>query len=306
MSNKDNKIMKFGSDVALASFLNERYLVQIKNFFTDEKKALKFLSSVRSDIQRNPKLLECEPLTIVNSYMTMAQLGFLPSSVSGEAYVLPYNNTKKELVNGKESWIKVMEAQFQMGYQGLVTLFYQAGIEKITSDIVRKNDKFSLVNGEMRHEIDLTLSNKERGEAIGAYVKIVFRGVENMRYMNAKDILEHAQKFSKSYDATGKYSPWNPANDPELNMWRKTVLKQMSKYLPKNEIINKAIELDNKDSIIADRLEVANRESQNLKMGNLLTNEINNDNDKEKGGEENQDEVPSAESDEINPFKQRK
>lgn len=299
MSNKDNKIMKFGSDVALASFLNERYLVQIKNFFADEKKALKFLSSVRSDIQRNPKLLECEPMTIVNSYMTMAQLGFLPSSVSGEAYVLPYNNSKKE----GDSWVKVLEAQFQMGYQGFVTLFYQAGIEKITSEIVRKNDKFSLVNGELRHEIDLTLSNKERGEAIGAYVKIVFRGVENMRYMNAKDILEHAQKFSKSYDATGKYSPWNPANDPELNMWRKTVLKQMAKYLPKNEIINKAIELDNRDSIIADRLDSAINESQGLKMGNLLnTNEKNNAKKESIGKEENKDEVPSSESDEVNPF----
>lgn len=289
MTNKDNKIQKFSNDVSLAGYLNDRYLVQIKNFFSDEKKALKFLSSVRADIQKNPKLLECDAESLVNSYLTMAQFGFLPSIISGESYVLPYN------IKGS------MTAQFQMGYQGFVTLLYQAGMSKITSEIVRKNDKFSYINGEMRHEVDLTLSNKERGEAIGAYVKVLFRGEESVRYMNAKDILAHGQKFSKSYNLTGQYSPWNPANDPELNMWRKTVLKQMQKFLPKNEIINKAIELDNRDSIIADRLEVASQESQSLKMSNLLTNE--NKTNKEKSKEENKAEVPSAESDEVNPFK---
>lgn len=302
MASKDNKIMKFGSDIAVASFLNEKYLVQIKNFFSDEKKALKFLSSVRADIQRNPKLLECDPISLVNSYITMAQMGFLPSNVSGEAYVLPYNNSKKETINGKESWVKVMEAQFQMGYQGFVTLFYQAGIEKITAEVVRKNDKFSYVNGEMRHEVDLTKSNSERGEVVGAYVKVTFRGVDSVKYMNAKDILEHAKKFSKSFDLSGKYSPWNPANDPEYTMYKKTVLKQMSKFLPKNEIINKALELDNRDSIIADRLGVANQESETLKMGNLLNN--GKENKEDKGQEENQDEVSGAESyEDVNPFK---
>lgn len=290
---KNNKLVtRFSDDLSLASYINANYITQIKNFFGDDKKAMKFLSSVRADVQRTPKLLDCTPDSLVNSYITMAQMGFLPSNISGETYVLPYN------IKGQ------MVAQLQVGYQGFVTLLYTAGVTKITSDIVRKNDKVSLVNGEMRHEIDPTLSNKERGEAIGAYVSVLFRGEVSTRYMNAKDILAHGQKFSKSFSPTGQFSPWNPANDPELNMWRKTVLKQMQKFLPKNEIIYKAIEIDNKDSIIADRLEVASQDSQNLKMGNLLTtNEIKNDNKEKEGGEENQDEVPSAESDEINPFK---
>ena len=41
-----------------------------------------------SSVQKLPALLECEPLTVVNSFMTMAQLGLMPSDVSGEAYVL--------------------------------------------------------------------------------------------------------------------------------------------------------------------------------------------------------------------------
>lgn len=255
----------------LKKFLATNYLKQIKNFFGNEQQALKFMSSVMADVQRNPKLIECTPISLVNSYITMAQLGFMPSNVSGESYVLPYNNSKKV----GNQFVSVMEAQFQIGYQGLVTLFYQAGIEKITSEIVRKNDKTSFVDGVLRHEIDLTKSNAERGEPVGAYVRITFRGVDNVKYMNAKDILEHGKRFSKSYDPKGKYSPWNPENDPELHMWRKTVLKQLSKNVPKNENINRAIALDNKDSVLADRIDAAKGDTEKLSMGNLLTNDQN-------------------------------
>jgi len=31
-------------------------------------------------------------------------------------------------------------------------------------------------------------------------------------------------------------------------MWKKTVLKQLVKYLPKNEVIAKAIEIDNEEA----------------------------------------------------------
>ena len=255
------------SETDLKLFLATNYMAQIKNFLGDEQKALKFLSSVMADVQRNPKLLECTPPSIINAYITMAQLGFMPSGVSGESYVLPYNNSKKV----GNAWVKVMEAQLQVGYQGLVTLFYKAGCEKITSGIVRKNDKATMVDGELRHEVDLGLSSVERGEAIGAYVSVLFRGEKNTKYMNGKDILAHAKNFSKSYDPDGKNSPWNPENDPELTMWTKTVLKQQSKLLPKNETINIAISIDNKDSRISDvKDKVAMGE---LSMGNFLNKE---------------------------------
>ncbi len=286
MADKTQEVVAFKSDIGLADYLNKNYINQIKNFFSDEKKALKFLSSVRADVQRNPRLLECTPQSIVNSYMIMAQFGFMPSSVSGEAYVLPYNNSKSD---GKGGWLKVMEAQFQLGYQGLVTLFYQAGVEKITAELVRKNDKFSYVNGELMHEIDLTMSNDERGERVGAYVKIMFRGNESVKFMNIKDILAHGEKFSKSFDIAGKYSPWNPENDPEGWMLKKTVLKQGAKLMPKNETINKAIDLDNQDSRISEVREMV--AENNLAMGNFLKE---NDNKKAESAEDKKDGVDGA------------
>lgn len=264
----------------LKKIMAANYKKTLENYLGNEENALKFMSAMVADVQRNPKLLSCTPPSLFNSYLMMAGCGFMPSAVSGEAYILPYNNSKK--VNGE--WVQVMEAQFQMGYQGLVTLFYKAGVKKINAQIVRKNDKAEMINGEMRHSVPLGMSKAERGEPIGAYVTITFRGEENTMYMNGEDIINHAKKFSKSFDASGKHSPWNPSNDPELTMWKKTVLKQMSKFLPKNESINIALMEDHKDSKIYDRIEAAKGDAQKLSMGNLELNHGKEENDEGEAG----------------------
>jgi len=251
------ELVKISSANDLKLFLATNYMAQIKNFFGDDKQAMKFLSSVMADVQKTPKLMECNPMTLVNSYITMAQLGLMPSGISGEAYVLPYGG----------------EAQFQLGYQGLVTLFYRAGGTSLRAEIVRKNDEFSYENGAIHHKIDIFKSNEERGEAVGAYAIANVNGHEIVKAMNSKDIIGMGVRFSKSYNATGKYSPWNPDNDLELNMWKKTVLKQLGKMLPKNETIYKAISEDDRDSVLSDRLEKTKGSSNSLKMGNVLIND---------------------------------
>ena len=231
--------------------LANQYQRQIENYFGDSRKAMKFLSSVVSSVQRNPALLDCEPTSVINSFMTMAQLELMPSDVSGEAYVLPYKNV----------------AQFQLGYQGLVTLFYRAGARSIVAEIVYKNDSFKYVNGVIEHSPDIF--NEDRGDAIGAYVIVELQaGGKVSKVMNKKQIMEIGQKFSKSFKSD--FTPWKEGNDPELWMWKKTVLKQAAKLVPKNETIFKAIAEDNKDSIIADRLEAAKDASAGLKMGALV------------------------------------
>lgn len=213
--------------------LANEYQKQITNYFGDEKKALKFLSGVTSAVQKNPELLECSPQSVINSFMTMAQLELMPSDVSGEAYVLPYNNKGAK------------QAQFQLGYQGLVTLFYRAGCKSINAEIVYEKDKFSYINGQVYHEPDVFAD--DRGKAIGAYVIVETQnGGKISKVMKKDEILRIGSRFSKSYKSS--YSPWKEANDPELWMWRKTVLKQASKLIPKNETIYKAIAEDNKDS----------------------------------------------------------
>lgn len=258
MYDNKNQIQTVGSVQNLRGMLDADFKTSVLNYFEgDKNKLAKFLSSVVSAVQRTPELLNCDAKSVINSFMTMAHLEFMPSDVSGEAYVLPYKN----------------KAQFQLGYQGLVTLFYRAGAKSIIAEIVRKNDKFSVINGVIEHSPDMF---SDRGEAIGAYVIIELQmGGKVSKVMSKKEIIEIGEKFSKSYfeygtKNIGKYTPWNEKNDPELWMWKKTVMKQAAKLVPKNETIFKAIAEDNKESNIADRMEKAKDEGKNLTMGSLI------------------------------------
>lgn len=258
------------NDTDLKVFLATNYMAQIKNFFGDEKQAMKFLSSVMADVQKNPKLIECDATSLINSYMTMAQLGLMPSGISGEAYVLPY---KKSLV---------MQAQFQLGYQGIITLFYRAGGTSIRAEVIRKNDTFEYINGQIKHSIDILRSNADRGEVVGAYAIANVNGQEIAKAMNLDDIILFGKNFSKSFSS--EYSPWNTKNDPEGWMYKKTVLKQLAKMLPKNETIYKAIEEDNQESRISEVKSML--KSNELQMGNFLkTNENKKDDDGTQGAD---------------------
>lgn len=275
MGNNNQVVLKNESDLKV--FLANNYMNQIKNFFGDEKQAMKFLSSVMASVQKLPALMECEPLSIVNSFMTMAQLGLMPSDVSGEAYVLPYAG----------------KAQFQLGYQGIITLFYRAGGIGIRTNIVREKDKISIVNGKIQHEVDIYKSNADRGEPVGAYAIAVVNGGEISKYMHKKDILDMGKNFSKSFNSG--FTPWKEKNDPELWMWQKTVLKQLAKLLPKNETINKAIDYDNQDSRISEAKGMV--AENDLSMKNFLKNDKNKTKDKE--GEKGEDKKTDDSTDSL-------
>lgn len=282
----DTRLQVFRSVGDLRQVLANEYRRQIEALLGDERKALEFLSGVVAAVQRTPELLKCEPATLINSFVIMAQLKFMPSAVSGEAYVLPYEK-------GKGSGI--FEAQFQLGYQGIVTLLYRAGNRSVVAELVRQHDTFRIVNGSMYHEVDPMKTRDERGPAVGAYAIIETKtGGKVERFMRMDEITAHAQRFSKSYAA--KFTPWDPANDPEGWMPRKTVLKQAAKLAPKNEQLVFAIAEDNKDSVIADRLDAAAKDSAKLRMGALLdAGTKTTDHDKESTTPPQSGSTPAAE-----------
>lgn len=241
---KQTAIASFSDEQDLKKVLATQYMKQIENLFGDKDKALEFLTNVVSTMNRIPKLWDCTRDSLINSFLTLAALKFMPSAISGEAYILPYEDKK----NG------VTIAQFQLGYQGLVTLLYRAGNKSVVAELVRQGDKFTMKNGKVRHEIDPTKNAKERGKIQGAYSIITLVSGDTIdTFMHIDDIYEHAKRFSKSFASS--FSPWNLESDPQGWMLRKTVLKQNTKLAPKNPELEKAIAEDNKDSVISDKQE---------------------------------------------------
>lgn len=215
-----------------AKELQDVYAKTVVSYFRgDKKSAQKFLNAVVYSVRKIPALLECDKQSVFQAFMTCAEFELYPSSAGGEAYVIPYKG----------------KAQFQLGYQGLITLGYRSGVESLSTGIVRKGDVFEYEEGlepKLVHKPKLD----EDGEPIAAYA------VGNVKGQRLFKVLSKAKiyNFKKlSQGAASPYSPWNSSDkDPELWMWRKTALRQLFKLLPKNDTVQRAIEEDNKDSVV--------------------------------------------------------
>lgn len=176
----------------------------------------RFTRIVLSAISTNPKLAETTPQSFLGAMMQSAQLGMEVNTVLGQAYILPYNNKG------------TMEAQFQLGYKGLIDLAYRSGeVESIQAQIVYENDIFKVQYG-LEPKLEHIPADSDRGKAIKVYA--LFRtksGGYGFEVMSMEDVKKHAEKYSKAYSSA--YSPWK-TNFEE--MAKKTVLKRVLKYAP--------------------------------------------------------------------------
>ena len=199
----------------------------------DIKKALpsvitaeRFTRMALTAINVNPGLAECTPKSFMAALMTAAQLGLEPNTPLGQAYLIPFNNSRKDSRTGQ--WIKVKEVQFQLGYKGLIELAHRSGqFQVIMAQAVHANDEF-------RYELGLdpklvhvpVLDN--RGDVILYYgMYRLTNGGYGMDVMSKSDITAHRNKFSQA-SLKGK-SPWDDNFDA---MAKKTVLKQLLKFAP--------------------------------------------------------------------------
>jgi recombination protein RecT len=230
-------------NVAVKMFSEGNVQKALKNFLGNNPQAyMRFISSIRSCCARNPKILKCTKDSLINVFLNCAEWGLYPSVATGECYVIPYKNKKGEL-----------EAQFQLGYQGMVTLAYRNGIT-INAEIVYEKDRFEYEFGLNQKLIHVPDFFTDRGEPIGAYIVATLENdVKKIKIMNKDKIFEFRGK-SQSYRSDVKYksknSPWQPENDPELNMWKKTCIKQIFKVLPKSPEMKESFEESEKNDII--------------------------------------------------------
>ena len=191
----------------------------------------RFLRIATTALSSNPKLAQAcalSPITFIGAMMNSAQLGLEPNTSLGQAYLLPYNNIDKN--TGK----KVPMVQFQIGVYGYIELAYRSGlVESIEAEVRRKNDFWEFELG-MDKKLRHIPADGERGDALGYYAVIHLTGKSKpiVKYLTKNDALEHAKRFSKSYNRkTGTFSgPW--ATDFDA-MALKTIILQALKYVPK-------------------------------------------------------------------------
>lgn len=213
----------------IGGLLNKK-MAALQNFLGTKENALRFMSCVMKCIETTPGLLECKPDSLLGAFMEAAGLGFYPGNTSGDCYVLPYK--------GKNGTV----AQFQMGYRGLKTLAYRAGLVRAGAELVYEHDDFEEELGTLQR-LTHRRAKGERGKPIGAYAwaevtpgKVVFQYMTEDQIMKIKAL---------SQGARSEYSPWNSKTDPEKWMWKKTAWKQLAKMIPTSDKLDRAVYLDN-------------------------------------------------------------
>lgn len=205
------------------------FIRSVVSYYQGNKdEAMSFATAAIEYVRRVPKLLETDPVSLMAAFVQSAQFRFMPSGVSGEAYVIPYGR----------------EAKFQLGYQGVVTLLYRTNkIEAIASNIIFEHDVFEYEEGldaKLVHKP--AMFGKKKGEAIGVYtVAHMAGGAKTFKVMD-KDAVMAIKELSKAKGS--KESPWNSDKDPEMWMWKKTCLLQHAKLLPKTKDLQQAMEID--------------------------------------------------------------
>lgn len=194
----------------------------------------KFFSMMVAAVGATPKLLECHRGSLIKSCIQAAELGLSLNPALGECDILPVYDRRE---NG-------MVAQFRPRYMGMMKLARQSGeVLKIEAEVIREKDEFFFQKGlEPKLEHRIKLGN--RGEMIGAYcVWTLKNGEKQFELMDREQILAIRDRSSAKTRDGKIVGPWMT---DEEEMWRKTVVRRASKYMPRScESFINAVAMDN-------------------------------------------------------------
>jgi len=178
-----------------------------------------FCASLIQISNSNALLQRAEPNTVISAAIVAATLNLPINNALGFAYIVPFNNSKAGMV----------EAQFQIGYKGLIQLAMRSGqIKRLVTTEIYANQIISR-NPIKGYEFDFDIQPEKHEPAVGyyAYMELV-NGFIAEAYMSVEDVQAHAARYSQTYKKG--YGVWKDNFD---EMAKKTVMKQLlSKYAP--------------------------------------------------------------------------
>jgi len=205
--------------------LLEKSKAQIAMALPKHLTADRIIRVAMTSIQRTPKLLDCDPKSLIGAIIQSAQLGLEPDGVLGHAYLIPYGN----------------QVQFIPGYKGLIDLARRSGqVVSIGSHVVYSNEKFSLKFGfdeTLEHE---PLAPSQRGDRKGVYAVARLKdGSVHFEWLWSEEV-----EAVKTQSLKKMKKPSGPWIDNEDEMWRKTAIRRLAKYLPLSVEFAKAAAVD--------------------------------------------------------------
>ncbi|MCW0945114.1 recombinase RecT [Streptococcus anginosus] len=240
-----------------------------------------FVASLLSVVTNNNLLMKASNESIMTAAMKAAVLNLPIEPSLGQAYIVPYGR----------------EAQFQLGYKGLIQLAQRSGKYKsINSGVVYKAQFISYNPLFEELEIDFT---QPQDEVIGYFAAFkLLNGFEKVTYWTKEQAYAHGKRFSKSFNN----GPWKSDFDA---MAQKTLLKQIiSKYGPLSIEMEQAIVADNEtENEKAAPIDVTPQETESLDdvLGNPTVSESESVENPQETAEEPKNKVAVSKTETTTP-----
>ena len=199
----------------------------------------RLLRIVLTTVRKTPALLTCSRESVLAAIMQAAQLGLEPDGNLGLAYLLPYGN----------------QCQLIVGWKGLIELARRSGlVTNITAHCVHYGDFFEYELGldpKLRHipadvlempqyarertiaddmrreQVVGALAGNRKSDLVAAYSVVTMKdGSRTFRVVTRK-LVEKVR--AKSASRNSQASPWK---EWEEQMWEKTAVKQVLRFVP--------------------------------------------------------------------------
>lgn len=187
-----------------------------------------------TEVRKTPALARCDQASFLGAIMQCAQLGLEPGGALGHAYLLPFENRKRN----------VTEVQFIVGYRGMIDLARRSGqILSIEARAVYETDHFKVtlgLNPDLQHEPNWDAPDRGPLRFVYSVAKLKDGGTQ-FEVMSRAEI-ERVRAKSRA----GQSGPWV---DHFEEMAKKTVLRRLFKYLPVSIELASAIEQDERVDI---------------------------------------------------------
>ena len=182
----------------------------------------KFISVLKLTLNRNPKLLQADKNSLMQTFMCAAKDGLYLDG--REAAAVQYGQ--------QINYLPMVE--------GVIKLMHNSGlIKSICAEVVYEKDLFDYELGSNPHITHKPCITGDRGKPVCVYAIAVTTNEGSYYEVMSMSDINKCREVSKA--SSSPHSPWVKWFD---QMAKKTVMHRIAKRLPKNDAINSVVRIE--------------------------------------------------------------
>lgn len=242
----------------IAELLKHPQMVQrMEGIVPEQFGAERMLRLAAQAVSKTKNLDKCDPLSLMGAFLSVGSLGLEPNTPLQHAHLIPF--AKRTKVGN--TWQTQYHVNVVLGYPGLIELVTRdSNVMAPHCDVVCEGDKFSFEYGSNAHLSHVPNGPKEGRKPLYAYAHIRFKdGGDAFEVWPYADVLKRrdstesyrnalAAKMEAENDPSQRWKMriWEtcPWVEHEYAMARKTMVRELTKWMRKSALLARADQLD--------------------------------------------------------------